>query len=55
MTLVEITEQLNENGKTKEEKIRILQKNRAQLMDAIHDKQQLLDRLDYMLYQIKKE
>lgn len=29
MTLVEITEQLNENGKTKEEKIRILQKNRA--------------------------
>lgn len=43
MTLTEITEQLNENRKTKEEKIRILRKNRAELMDEIHGKQQLLD------------
>lgn len=55
MTLTEITEQLNENGKTKEERIRILRKIRAQLMDEIHGKQQLLDQLDYMLYEMKKE
>lgn len=55
MTLIEITEQLNENVKTKEEKIRILRKNRAELMDEIHRKQQLLDQLDYMLYEMKKE
>lgn len=54
MTLTEITEKLNENGKTKEEKIRILRKKRAQLLDEIHGKQQLLDQLDYMIHEIKK-
>lgn len=55
MTLTEITKQLNENEKTKEEKIKILRKSRAQLIDEIHGKQQLLDQLDYMLYEMKKE
>lgn len=55
MTLTEITKQLNEDGKTKEERIKILRKNRAQLLDEIHGKQQLLDQLDYMLYEMKKE
>lgn len=55
MTLTEITKQLNENEKTKEEKIKILRKSRAQLIDEIHKKQQLLDQLDYMLYEMKKE
>lgn len=45
MTLTEMTEKLNEDGKTKEERVKILRKNRAQL----------LDQLDYMLYEIKKE
>ena len=54
MTLTEITEQLKENGKTKEERIRILWKNKAQLLDEIHGRQQLLDQLDYMLYEMKK-
>lgn len=53
MTLAEIMKQLDE--KAKEERIRILRKNRAQLLDEIHSKQQLLDRLDYMLYEMKKE
>lgn len=55
MTLVEITEQINENGKTREEQIKILRKSRGQLLDEIHGKQQLLDQLDYMIYEIKKE
>ncbi len=54
MTLGEITKQMEENGRTKEEKIRILRKNRAQLLEEIHGKQQLLDQLDYMLYEMKK-
>ncbi len=53
MTLEEITKQVERDGSTKDEKIRIIRKNRAQLLDEIHGKQQLLDRLDYMLYQIK--
>ena len=54
MTLEEVTEQLKKNGNTKEEQIRIIRKSRAQLLDEIHGKQQLLDRLDYMLYQMKE-
>ena len=54
MTLGEITKQIEENGRTKEEKIRILRKNRAQLLEEIHGKQQLLDQLDYMLYEMRK-
>ena len=54
MTLEEITRQVKENGKTKEEQIRILRKSRAQLLDEIHSKQQLLDQLDYMIHEIRK-
>lgn len=54
MTLEEITKQLEKNGRTEEEQIRIIRKSRAQLLDEIHGKQQLLDRLDYMLYQMKE-
>lgn len=54
MTLEEVTKQLEKHGNTKEEQIRIIRKSRAQLLDEIHGKQQLLDRLDYMLYQMKE-
>lgn len=55
MTLAEIAKQIHEDGKTKEEQIRILRKNRAQLLDEIHNRQQLLDQLDYIFYEIKKK
>lgn len=54
MTLEEVTRQLEKHGNTKAEQIRIIRKSRAQLLDEIHGKQQLLDRLDYMLYQMKE-
>lgn len=43
------------NNKTanKEEQIRILRKQRYQLLDDIHDKQQALDELDYMIRETK--
>ncbi len=53
MASEETATQVTTNEKTKEEQIRNIRKNRAQLLDEIHEKQQQLDRLDYMLYQIK--
>lgn len=55
MTLEEITRQIHREGKTKEEQIQILREKRVGLLEEIHDKQQLLDQLDYMIYKIKKE
>ena len=51
MTLEEIEKQIGGKEKTKQEQIRILRKNRMQLLDEIHSKQQLLDQLDYMIYE----
>lgn len=55
MTLEEVTRQVKKIGKTKEDQIRILRKSRLQLLDEIHSKQQLLDQLDYMIHEIKKD
>lgn len=54
MTLEEVTKQISGKEKTKEEQIKILRRKRMQLLDEIHCKQQLLDQLDYMIYEIKK-
>jgi len=55
MTLEEVTRQVKKSGKTKEDQIRILRKSRLQLLDELHSKQQLLDQLDYMIHEIKKD
>ncbi|NBH85113.1 hypothetical protein D7X88_17350 [bacterium C-53] len=55
MTLEEVTRQVKKCGKTKEDQIRILRKSRLQLLNEIHSKQQLLDQLDYMIHEIKKD
>jgi len=46
---------LNDKTESKEEQIRILRKQRYQLLDDIHDKQQTLDELDYMIQEVKKK
>ena len=46
---------INDNAERKEEKIRILLKQRCRLLEEIHDKQQSLDELDYMIDDIRKE
>lgn len=43
-----------DNEKSKEERVRILRKQRYKLLDEIHNKQQLLDELDYMIENLKK-
>ena len=43
------------DSKTNEEQIRMLRKQRFELLDGIHEKQQLLDQLDYMILEKKKQ
>lgn len=43
------------DGADKEEKLRLLRKQRCQLLDEIHGKQQSLDELDYMIETIRRE
>lgn len=45
---------LREQTERPEERIRILRKQRYKLLDDIHDKQQALDELDYMIQETKK-
>ena len=45
---------LDDKTVSKEEQIRILRKQRYRLLDEIHNKQQILDELDYMIMEIKK-
>lgn len=52
MTIEEIEDQIRE--KSREEQIRCLRKIRCQLLEQIHRKQQLLDQVDYLLYEMKK-
>lgn len=45
---------LDDKTGSQEEQIRILRKQRCQLLDDIHEKQQTLDELDYMIRETKK-
>lgn len=44
---------LNDHTESKAKQIRILRKQRYQLLDDIHDKQQALDELDYIIRETK--
>ena len=46
---------LDDKNGSKEEQIRILRKQRYQLLDEIHVKQQALDELDYMIQETKMD
>ncbi len=52
MTITEITEMTQAGQKTTEEKLLILKKVRASLLDELHCKQQLIDQVDYMIYEL---
>lgn len=52
-TLKKYLRLLNDETSSKEEQIRILRKQRYQLLDDIHDKQQILDELDYVIRETK--
>lgn len=45
---------IKDKTSTKQEQIKILRKQRYELLDDIHDKQQALDELDYMIRETKE-
>lgn len=44
---------LDDKTANREEQVRLLRKQRYQLLEVIHDKQQALDELDYMIRETK--
>ncbi len=53
MKISELEKLLAEPGKTAQEQQRIIKTERCRLLEEIHDKQQKLDKLDYMLHELK--
>lgn len=51
--LKQLKELMDQEAWTKEEQLRLLKKCRFRLLDDIHGKQQMLDRMDYIIYTIK--
>lgn len=45
---------LMKNNGTDEEQIRMLRKQRCELLEGIHEKQQMLDQIDYMIWEKKR-
>ncbi len=52
-TLKKYLHLLNDETSSKDEQIRILRKQRYQLLEDIHDKQRTLDELDYVIRETK--
>ncbi|MCD8124860.1 MAG: hypothetical protein LUE23_07470 [Lachnospiraceae bacterium] len=53
MTITEIAKLTEAGQKTTEEKLMLLKRIRGNLMDELHSKQQLVDQVDYMIYELK--
>lgn len=53
MKISELEKLLAAPGKTAQEQQRLIKAERCRLLEEIHEKQQKLDRLDYMLHELK--
>ncbi|MCC8098973.1 MAG: hypothetical protein LIO78_02770 [Clostridiales bacterium] len=53
MTITEIEAMLESGEKTPEQKLRLLKKVRATLMEELHGQQQLVDQVDYLIYTLQ--
>lgn len=53
--LRQMKELMNQGELSKEQQIRFLKKWRFHILDDLHVRQQSLDRLDYMIYTMKRE
>ena len=54
MKLEEIKKALNLEDGESEEQVRTLRKKRGALLSDIHNRQQILDKIDYILYKQEK-
>lgn len=55
MTIVELTALTQSSQKTTEEKLHILKRVRWELMEELHGKQQMVDQVDYLIFQLQAE
>ncbi len=55
MTITQITEMVETGGKTSKEKMMLLKRIRADLLEDLHGRQQVLDQVDYMIHELKKQ
>lgn len=53
--IAEQIDTIEKSSQSKDEKIRLLRCQRCRLLDEIHKKQQMLDKIDYTIIMIKKE
>ncbi len=52
MTITQIAAMTQAGDKSPEEKLLLLKKLRAELMEELHDRQRVLDQVDYMIYEL---
>ncbi len=55
MTAKDLLELTQDDSKTKAEKLLQLKKIRCSILEECHCKQQLLDQVDYLIYQLKQQ
>ncbi len=55
MTIVELTTLTQSSQKTTEEKLHILKRVRWELMEELHGKQQQVDQVDYLIFQLQTD
>ncbi len=53
MNVTEVLEDIQ--GMSKAEKEKYIRKKRSQLLEEIHEKQQKLDQLDFLLFNLRKD
>ncbi len=53
-SILDLVDTLDDPDKTAEDKIRILKLHRCRLLNEIHEKQQLLDQIDYLIVNISR-
>lgn len=54
-SIKDITEIMENSNLTYDKKINLLKLHRCKLLEEIHKKQQLLDQLDYCIYEISEK
>ncbi len=55
MTIIELTALTQSSQKTTEEKLHILKRARWELMEELHGKQQQVDQVDYLIFQLQAD
>ncbi|MCD8189403.1 MAG: hypothetical protein LUD78_04160 [Clostridiales bacterium] len=55
MTIIELTALTQSSQKTTEEKLHILKRVRWELMEELHGRQQLVDQVDYLIFQLQAD